>query len=286
MKTSTPETLSIPCQCCQSTGMIAQFEYEGYEFQECCNCKFVRAMPLNGNPPVADYSGYGDYLVKNNKALWFAKYRYMYRKLFALLKSIPKPAKVVDIGCGAGNFVAFCKDHGFEATGFEPSDILRKYAKTALKVGLVPSVDDLEEGTFDVVSSQDVIEHIDPLELDQHMNMIKSLLKPGGYFVGNTPNYNSLNVSMSGNNDPSIAPPHHVSHFNASSIEKFMHRHGFETEYVYTQGFFFPVEIGSGALAKLTRMSGKLAGLAVSPLLRGAKPDSGYQIHFAFRLKS
>jgi hypothetical protein len=66
------------------------------------------------------------------------------------------------------------------------------------------------------------------IQIEDFMNKINSLLLPGGWLIGNTPNINSLNIKLSGNKDPVIWPPNHLSYFSSQSLDITFKRFNFE----------------------------------------------------------
>lgn len=97
--------------------------------------------------------------------------------------------KLLDIGCAGGQFVKKALEHGFEATGIEPSPGALSYAEEhyGLKLikgeaGNIP----IPDNTYDIVTLLHVFEHFrKPIETLQE---IKRVLKPGGMMFIETPN--------------------------------------------------------------------------------------------------
>jgi 2-polyprenyl-3-methyl-5-hydroxy-6-metoxy-1,4-benzoquinol methylase len=75
------------------------------------------------------------------------------------------------------------------------------------------------KGRFDVVLMFEVIEHID--DTVQAVSDIKTLLKPGGEFIGSTPNRPvfRLNCLLTGHDDPT-----HVSEMNVKELRLLLRR--------------------------------------------------------------
>jgi SAM-dependent methyltransferase len=107
------------------------------------------------------------------------------RKIFSVLK---KDHDVLDLGAGSG----YVKEMNFksdvhEVTGIDldpgiaGNSFLHHYI-----LGSVYDLSVLEGKKFDVVFCNSVIEHID--DAQKFVNEISSVLKPGGYFFGKTPN--------------------------------------------------------------------------------------------------
>lgn len=110
------------------------------------------------------------------------------------VNSLARPGTLLDIGCGAGEFVSVAASHGWQATGIDPA------LPTTLKAGparlIRGSFAELGGETFDVVTAWDVVEHVeDPGAL---LACARGSLRPGGTFVLETGNYQSAGRIESG----------------------------------------------------------------------------------------
>ncbi|ACS80710.1 class I SAM-dependent methyltransferase [Maridesulfovibrio salexigens] len=103
----------------------------------------------------------------------------------------------LDIGAGVGGFTKQIKDAcnldteacDFHSERFEPTDI------TIKKVNVCKEKLPYEDNSFDLVTSVEVIEHLDSYE-----NLIgeaKRVLKPGGLLILTTPNILNMNSRIS-----------------------------------------------------------------------------------------
>jgi SAM-dependent methyltransferase len=96
---------------------------------------------------------------------------------------VPQGGRVLDYGCGRGDFVAGFIRAGFDAYGFEPdSEYCAKVWPALANRFLKHAVANL-----DMVFSKSVIEHC-PRPMVQVQHMLE-ILKPGGLCVAMTPDY-------------------------------------------------------------------------------------------------
>jgi SAM-dependent methyltransferase len=133
----------------------------------------------------------------------------------------------LDYGCGNGGLVRFVRQSGgIEIFGFDEGWIANRACQSG-----IPLVDrgvlKAAEGSFDVVTAIEVMEHVlDPLET---LHKIRKLLKPGGLFFCTTGNARKHRDHLLGWHY--IIPEIHVSFFEPATLEKALNRAGFRAEY-------------------------------------------------------
>lgn len=112
------------------------------------------------------------------------------KKVRKILKNRHHSGRVLDIGCGIGNFIPTLQEQATEVRGIE---ISKKAVAIAKKKGLDVSQLDIDDSdlsfhdnSFDTIFCGEFIEHIfDP---DHLLDEIHRTLKPGGIAIITTPN--------------------------------------------------------------------------------------------------
>ncbi|WP_178988995.1 class I SAM-dependent methyltransferase [Winogradskyella schleiferi] len=119
---------------------------------------------------------------------------------FVTVKREIKEPRIIELGSGDGRFTAFIGEFG----NADAIELSKEAVVNANK--LYPHVNyihgnaleyPLEHAIYDVVISQEVIEHIE--EQDKYFDVCFNILKPGGYLILTTPNKKVFDHMEGGN---------------------------------------------------------------------------------------
>ncbi|CAG4901894.1 methyltransferase domain-containing protein [Paraburkholderia saeva] len=110
--------------------------------------------------------------------------------LKTLLKYRLPPAKVVELGCSHGSFVALMRQAGYDASGVEMSPWVVEFGKKTfgipVSVGPLENLD-IPSASIDIIVAMDVLEHL--AEPVATMARCMELLKPDGLLLIQTPQF-------------------------------------------------------------------------------------------------
>lgn len=135
--------------------------------------------------------------------------------------------KILDFGCGWGQFLAAASLFGAEACGVD-RDADRLRGAAGVGVRLAPSLDDLPaelKGRFDVVSLFQVLEHLE--EPRPVLEMLRGWLRPGGILILETPNCTGITGFDSIENYRDINPLAHINAFTPETLTSIATRTGY-----------------------------------------------------------
>jgi SAM-dependent methyltransferase len=133
--------------------------------------------------------------------------------------------RVLDVGCAAGFFLEAAAARGFDAYGVELSAEARAQASEALR-GRIESSLDAVDGSFDVITLWDVLEHMpSPPEV---LAALAPRLRDGGVLGIVLPVLGSVNTRLAPRSWDQYKPPEHLWFFSPKALRALLRSQGFE----------------------------------------------------------
>lgn len=162
-----------------------------------------------------------------------------------VIAHLEPPGRILDVGCGTGDFLVVCAEHGWETVGVDVSPYAARIsAERSGGEAHGGRLEDapLQPGSFDVIHMHHVLEHVaDPVDVLQR---IRGLLRPGGRLVLEVPNErNLINLAMRLQGKamlPSDQPPTHLLFFDPPSLRAAVSAAGLEVEFLRQQDLVTP----------------------------------------------
>lgn len=214
---------------------------------------------------------------------------YSYRIESLLNLNLPPVKKLLDIGCGNGEYtIAMCYHYGASELygidiGAEAIEVANRRGIKAIHHDLNNAPYPFDDDMFDLVFAGEIIEHL--MSPDGLLEEIKRVLKPGGYCVISTPNiaswnnrlllfcgwqpycipthsrYRGVGTFLGKARNTSIRKPSHISTTGGCSLPhiQFLTCRAF-TELVKVHGFTIERVIGSPADEFTFPMAGVIKG--------------------------
>lgn len=206
---------------------------ETFHVVQCSACGFAYTNPRPASTELGRYYLSDDYISHSNKNKGLVAKLYKAVRAITLKKKLRlvneqtegKPGRILDIGCGTGEFLHTCATAGWASSGIEPSQIAREFARSehGLDVKDEDELQGLERASFDIITMWHVLEHVS--NLNERIIQVKQLLKPGGRFIVAVPNRSSLDASIYGEFWAAWDLPRHLYHFRPEDIDRLMRKH-------------------------------------------------------------
>lgn len=235
--------MSAPaCPACGKDGTRTWFCKRGYTHRYCqvCGHGFVNPSP-DSEEIDAYYRGLSSGLC--SYCSWETEPRHklkLWRALLDRAEAASGLGPLLDLGCGAGQFLRLAREMGWEdLAGVEISEKAVALAREAtggqVYQGAWAEVP-LEPDHFAAVVLLDVLEHApDPRALLRHVH---ALLRPGGSLLLTVPNRKGVAIRVFGKAAYVVVPPEHVSYFTRLSLARMLEREGFDVAWQTTQDIY------------------------------------------------
>ena len=191
----------------------------------------LETFPQPSETSLPRYYNSEDYISHtDSKRNWFEKL-YHFVKSIALKRKLKlinsfqvSDKKLLDVGCGTGDFLKVAKDYGWSVSGIEPNDSARIIANSKTNEAVFNSDHLLQfkPNSFDVITLWHVLEHLPQLE--NHLSIFESLLKLDGRLVIAVPNFKSHDAKYYKNFWAAYDVPRHLWHFSKTAISKLAQR--------------------------------------------------------------
>ncbi len=206
-----------------------------FQIVQCQNCGAFRQNPylvweyLKDYYPDEAYSAYASINKADAKnwQLWIN--RHGVRKKLHAIEQVQKGGRLLDIGCGAGAFLAEARRKGhWQPEGIEPNKFAADYVQKELgipvHVGAFPDVS-LPSQSYDVITMWNVLEHL--YQPTESMYQVNTLLKTGGWVVFSLPNAESIEARIAKQYWSGWDLPRHLYVFSKTNIHQLLEKNGF-----------------------------------------------------------
>ena len=139
--------------------------------------------------------------------------------------------RLLDIGCGTGEFLGTMKKAGWGTLGLEPDEGARNMALSQQGVEKYMSLITClrcRESDYDVITMWHVLEHVH--RLHEYLEQIRKIIKDDGTLLIAVPNYHSKDAENYQAEWAAYDVPRHLYHFSATTMEQLLAQHGFKLE--------------------------------------------------------
>lgn len=225
----------VSCAVCGSDRSRRILTKFGLDIAQCRDCEFVFANPRLSPEEIARrYSPeyfWNEYLPsigvidgKYDPAFGAARYGPL---LELIADEVAPPARLFEVGAGAGAFLDAARGRGYVVEGIEFSTEAAAFARERLglqvRQGLAEELQTSE--TWDVVVAFETVEHLlDPRGV---LERVRGLLVDGGVLVLSVPNLGALSRTFLGAEWAVLSPAEHLSYFTEGTLGRFLRELGY-----------------------------------------------------------
>lgn len=240
------ETLNF-CPVCNSASFTPFLECEDFTVSKTrfaivqCTCGFRFTNPRPEEAEAGKYYLSENYISHSNTKKGFVNKLYQFARKYTLyqkrnlvnrdamhgISSKSSAIRLLDLGCGTGEFLNYCQKNGWKVQGIEPSATARTFASKhyGLTIHEAGEWEQFPDEVFDVVTAWHVLEHI--YRLDEAVKQVKRVLSPSGIFVVALPNCSSADAAFYKQYWAAYDVPRHIWHFTPSDAKRYFESKGF-----------------------------------------------------------
>lgn len=166
-----------------------------------------------------------------------ARQRYM-------LRHIQSGMAVLNIGVGGGAFERLALARSIDVHALDPSEKAIERLRQDLGIGEKAKAGysqamPFRDGSFDVVVMSEVLEHLDNAVLDESLDEVLRVLKPGGFLLASTPYRENLvdNTVVCPSCTEVFHRYGHVQVFDKPRMQRLLMDHSFKVEKIWISTF-------------------------------------------------
>ena len=224
----------VSCPVCGGRDLRPFMQVGPHPVVRCRACRLGITNPQPSDAELAEIYGPSYVLVENDpagEAMVLRSKRATADHYLDLLAAAGGPARgrLLEVGCGAGNFLVRAADRGFDVTGLEYSPFAAERARKNLgsrgrvlhgEIGVLAA----EPDAYDVCVLCDVIEHVrDPAAF---LRELFRLLRPGGALLVVKPSLDSWSARLLGSRWMEYKAEH-LFYYAPATVTRQLQRAGF-----------------------------------------------------------
>ena len=217
---------------------------ESFDIVECEVCSIRTTTPFPDKKIIGNYYSSDDYISHDDKvsgifdSIYGLVRTYQLNKKKKLIEKYYNKTngKVLDIGCGAGDFLQYMKENHWNINGVDTSNKARKIANKKLNIKVMdPQYWINNKEKYDVITCWHSLEHVH--EPWVYLDKIKKSLTQDGFVIVALPNYQSTDAKIYKEFWAAYDTPRHLYHFTIKSMDKIIKPHGLNIESIYRMNF-------------------------------------------------
>ncbi len=214
-----------------------------------CDCIFLASIKTDTNYFKKSYDK--NYYVDSQKPkaidkIWSIIAKLLVNTKISFLEKLVKhrsKIKILDIGCGNGDFLSKLPDKTFSKSGVEINrDGIDRCRRKGIRV-YEKSLEKIDFGStkFDLITMWHVFEHLDkPIA---NLKKIRQILSKNGILVIQVPNSRSLGFTIGKQNWFHLDSPRHLLIPSKESMEKVLQKTGFRLTKIKNHYFDYPLDL-------------------------------------------
>jgi SAM-dependent methyltransferase len=219
---------------------------EKFNLVKCAGCGVVHVEPMPAEEEIWNYYGADYYRSGSRIKIRLERMIGCWSNLRSkgLIAKFSKGGRLLDIGCGRGEFLKMFRGATWDLYGVEPNkegyaqNIAKGYSKI-FNQDLISCA--FQSDYFDVVTMWHVFEHV--RHPNRQLREIHSILKDHGLLIIAVPNIEGMGFKLGGKHWFHLDCPRHLYHYNPHTIRLILNNNGLNVVKIYYPFICFPLDI-------------------------------------------
>lgn len=212
--------------------------HETFRLVRCKSCSFLATSPRPDDSELGKYYESKDYISHAPKSSSLLDQIYKISRVFTLRWKISivktntftpqeNENRLLDYGCGTGEFLNTARKKGFSVSGVEPSAIARSYAEQLAHQQVYSSISQTNL-VYNAITLWHVLEHVP--DLNEKLEQLKERLAKNGTMFIAVPNHRSIDAQTYKSEWAGYDVPRHLWHFNRDTMTQLLKGHSLRIE--------------------------------------------------------
>lgn len=202
---------------------------------QCSTCTMVATSPRPIDEDLGKFYESTEYISHTSKATNLVNTLYLIARSFTLKQKrklaqrlVPLKGKLLDVGCGTGDFLQICLQDNWNCTGVEPGKQPREIAASK-GIETFEELSQVKE-KYQLISLWHVLEHVP--DLNETLTKLYDLLDDKGTLLIAVPNYLSYDATTYKAHWAGYDVPRHLWHFNQQSMGRILQNNHFKLQQI------------------------------------------------------
>ncbi|MFH1239562.1 MAG: class I SAM-dependent methyltransferase [bacterium] len=242
------ETINCPlCESAKQDNLYSSCDFrysissDRFSLAKCKACGFIFLNPRPAKEDIAKFYP-GDFNRRPDSVLYkliAPSFKAARQQTIRALKIIKGRGKVLDIGCGNGDFLLAMYEQGYDVSGAEPNAAAEEFCPAQIRGRIVyKNLEDcaFSNQSFDIVTSFQSLEHAH--DLNGLLAEVSRILKDDGLLYLCLPSADFFEARFFKAYYYNLEVPRHLYFFNKKSLEAILSKHGFKTRVFLSETLF------------------------------------------------
>lgn len=204
-----------------------------FQIVQCTNCNFKVTSPRPDQSEIGEYYKSDSYISHTggskkliDRIYLQARKRALKKKRLLIEQFAPHQGRLLDYGCGTGDFLNESINAGWKGAGFEPSTEARTKATQLVKQEIYADVSQILDNQYNTITMWHVLEHVH--QLNTTIQKLSAALADNGTIFIAVPNPMCWDAEKYSSYWAAYDVPRHLWHFSKDNMKALLEKHNLQ----------------------------------------------------------